>query len=141
MRLLVAFLGDYMHFLCDRDQGVSWAPLRLALLHLELGSCTLAHSESYIIQVQGEETIVCVDTLGALIMPRCINWASQHGQKTRNNFLADHFLFFGGIIGEIRCPKDAKNGLLERWRALSDRHRPPWGAIVTEAVEGRQDTD
>ena len=50
-------------------------------------------------------------------MPRCINWVSQHGQKTRNNFLADHFSFFLGI-GEIRCPKDAKNGLLERWRAL-----------------------
>ena len=50
--------------------------------------------------IQGEETIVCVDTLGALIMPRCINWASQHGQKTRNNFLADHFLFFWGIIGD-----------------------------------------
>ena len=26
------------------------------------------------------------------------------------------FRFLG--IGEVRCPKDAKNGLLERWRAL-----------------------
>ena len=67
--------------------------------------------------IQGEETIDCVDTLGALIMPRCINWASQHGQKTRNNFLADHFSFLL-LPCRVRCPKVAKNGLLERWRAL-----------------------
>ena len=30
-------------------------------------------------------------------MPRCINWASQHGQKTRNKILADHFLVLLGI--------------------------------------------
>ena len=50
-------------------------------------------------------------------MPRCINWASQHGQKTRNNFLADHFSFLL-LPCRVRCPKVAKNGLLERWRAL-----------------------
>ena len=71
----------------------------------------------YIIFIQGEEKIVCVDTLGALIMPRCINWASQHGQKTRNNFLTDHFSFLL-LPCRVRCPKVAKNGLLERWRAL-----------------------
>ena len=71
----------------------------------------------HMMYLHGEETIVCVDTLGALIMPRCINWASQHGQKTRNNFLADHFSFLL-LPCRVRCPKVAKNGLLERWRAL-----------------------
>ena len=32
-----------------------------------------------------------MDTSGAFKMIRCINWASQHGQKTRNKILTDHF--------------------------------------------------
>ena len=83
--------------------------------------------------VRGEEGIVPVDTSGALIMSRCINWPPQHGQKTRNNFLADHFLFFFGI-GEIRYPKDAKNGLLERWRALFRSPSATLGRIIKQAI-------
>ena len=76
--------------------------------------------------IHGEERIVPVDTSGAFKMIRCINRASQHGQKTRNKILTDHFLFLLGI-GCARCPKGAKNGLL--------------GAPSSKAVEGRQDTN
>ena len=47
--------------------------------------------------IHGEEGIVAVDTSGAFKMIRCINRASQHGQKTRNKILTDHFLFLLGI--------------------------------------------
>ena len=50
-----------------------------------------------------------MDTSGAFKMIRCINWVSQHGQKTRNKILTDHFLFLLGI-GCARCPKGAKMG-------------------------------
>ena len=52
-----------------------------------------------------------MDTSGAFKMIRCINWASQHGQKTRNKILTDHFLLLLGI-GCARCPKGAKNGAI-----------------------------
>ena len=42
-------------------------------------------------------------------MSRCINLVFQHGQKTRNKILTDHFLYFWGI-GCARCPKGAKMG-------------------------------
>ncbi len=70
-----------------------------------------------------EEGIVAVDTSGAFKMIRCINRASQHGQKTRNKILTDHFLFLLGV-GCARCPKGAKMGSerpsADRFQAVSD---------------------
>ena len=67
--------------------------------------------------IQGEEPTVDVPTFGASTMVKCINLASSHGQRTRKKIVTGHFYRFLGI-GEVRCPKDFKNGLLERWRAL-----------------------
>ena len=70
-------------------------------------------------RLRGEEGIVPVDTSGALIMSRCINWPPQHGQKTRNNFLTDHFLVLLGI--------SPPRALLLHPEHLGQRHRrcPP----------------
>ena len=54
--------------------------------------------------IHGEERIVPVPTLGALIMSRCINRASQHGQRIRNKILTDHFIYFLSI-GVVVAPK------------------------------------
>ena len=75
-------------------------------------------SQKAILEVT-EEGIVPVDTSGALIMSRCINWPPQHGQKTRNNFLTDHFLVLLGI--------SPPRALLLHPEHLGQRHRrcPP----------------
>ena len=62
----------------------------------------------YTYLVRGEERIVPVPTLGALIMSRCINLVFQHGQKTRNKILTDHLIYFlsiGVVVAHFLRPE------------------------------------
>ena len=111
--------------MCVAALVMSWVRNRSCRCHARrvvLGLCVCVTEQR--VTIRGEEGIAPEHTARALKMSECINRTLQHGQKTQNKILADHFLFSWGISRDMP-PKGRSKRHLERFTSVSARIRAP----------------